>query len=117
MEKIKLILADEDKNILNEMKETFTNDYEILATTKNGEELIGLINNLKPDVVVMDIVLENCDGFKVLESVDTNKTNIVIQSSLSIDGFINKAVSLGAKYYCIKPFDIQTLKERLKDIV
>ena len=117
MEKIKLILADEDKNILNEMKETFTNDYEILATTKNGEELIGLINNLKPDVVVMDIVLENCDGFKVLESVDTNKTNIVIQSSLSIDGFINKAVSLGAKYYCIKPFNIQTLKERLKDIV
>ena len=118
MEKIKLILADEDKNVLNEMKDVFTNEgYEILGTTKNGEELIRMINTLSPDAVVMDIVLENCDGFKVLESVDVNKTNLVIQSSLSIDGFINKAISLGAKYYCIKPFDIQTLKDRIKDIV
>ena len=51
----------------------------------------------------MDIVLQKCDGFKVLESIDVNKTKILIQSSLSMDGFINKAISMGAKYYCIKP--------------
>jgi len=33
-----------------------------------------------------------------------------------MDGFINKAISLGAKYYCIKPFDITTLKERVIDL-
>ena len=118
MKKITLVLADEDQNILNEMVENFTEDkYEILATTSNGEELINLINANKPDVVVMDIVLQKCDGFKVLESVDKTNTSIVIQSSLSIDGFINKAISMGAKYYCIKPFDITTLKERITDIL
>ena len=117
MEKTTVILADEDKNFLNQMVKNFNDEYNILATTQDGEELINLINSLKPDVVVMDIVLQNCDGFKVLESVKDVNTNIVVQSSLSIDGFINKAISLGAKYYCIKPFDVNTLKERIDDIV
>ncbi len=118
MEKIKLIIADEDKNVIEEMVKNFTDEnFEIINTTTDGEELINMINGGNPDVVVMDIVLQKCDGFKVLEKVDTKKTNIVVQSSLSIDGFINKAISMGAKYYCIKPFDVTTLKERVMDIV
>ena len=117
MEKTTIILADEDKNFLNQMVKNFNEEYNILATTQDGEELIKLINSLKPNVVVMDIVLQNCDGFKVLESVKDLGVNVVVQSSLSIDGFINKAISLGAKYYCIKPFDVNTLKERIDDIV
>ena len=118
MKKTTLILADEDQNIMEEMSQVFANDnFEILSTTSSGEELIDLIKRHNPDVVVMDIVLENCDGFKVLESVKNLNTKIVVQSSLSIDGFINKAISLGAKYYCIKPFDVQTLKERINELV
>lgn len=119
MKKTTLIIADENENALNELKQHFTTDtYEVVATTTSGTVLIDLIKNLSPDVVLMDIVLQNCDGFKVLESMDKqSKTKVVIQSSLSIDGFINKAIGLGAKYYCIKPFDVQTLKERISDVV
>ncbi len=118
MSKTTIILADEDKNVLSQMTKHFDEEnYTILAQTQDGEELIKLIKNLKPDVVVMDVVLQKCDGFKVLESVKNVPTNIVVQSSLSIDGFINKAISLGAKYYCIKPFDTATLKERIEDIL
>lgn len=116
MSKIKLILADEDQNNLIQMKNNFEEEkYEILATTQDGEKLIELVNSLKPDMVIMDIVLEKCDGFKVLENI--KDTKVIVQSSLSIDGFINKAISLGANYYCIKPFDINTLKERIDDIL
>ena len=111
-----IILADEDKDIINKMKESLSNDFEIVATSNNGEELISFINSLSPDLVVMDIVLQSCDGFKVLENIKSQKTKVVIQSSLSMDGFINKAINLGAKYYCIKPFDIETLKERINDL-
>lgn len=118
MQKIKLILADEDQNKIDEMVKNFSDDtHEIISTTTNGEKLIQLIKDNNPDVVVMDIVLQQCDGFKVLESVKGTNANIIVQSSLSIDGFINKAISLGAKYYCIKPFDVQTLKDRINDIV
>ena len=118
MEKIKLILADEDKNALNDLSKNFQSDkYTVLATTSSGEELIQLIKTKQPDAVIMDIVLQHCDGFKVLEEVANLNSKIIIQSSLSIDGFINKAISLGASYYCIKPFDVETLKERLDDLL
>lgn len=118
MSKLTVIFADEDREVLKNLRENFEEEkYEIIATTSNGEELINLINKFNPDVVVTDIVLEQCDGFKVLEETRKTKTNIIIQSSLSIDGFINKSISLGAKYYCIKPFDVKTLKERIDDIV
>lgn len=119
MKKITIVLADEDKNFLEEMVKNFTEEkYEILATTTEGNKLIELVKQYSPDVVIMDIVLQKCDGFKVLESLPKNiNTKVIVQSSLSIDGFINKAISLGAKYYCIKPFDIQTLKDRIADIM
>ncbi len=117
MEKIKIILADQEDDVLDKLKEGLTNDkYDILSSTKNGEELIDMVQNLKPDIVVMDVVLEKCDGFKVLEQIG-KKTKVVIHSSLSMDGFINKAIQLGASYYCIKPFDVSVLEERIADIL
>lgn len=117
MSKTKLILADEDKDLMEEMKKIFTDEkYEVVATTSNGSELINLINVHNPDLVIMDIVLQQSDGFKVLEQIN-GKVKVVVQSSLSIDGFINKAINMGAKYYCIKPFDVKTLKERVEDIL
>ncbi len=118
MEKIKLILADEDKDNLLELSKNFAEEkYKIVATTCDGEELIQLIKTCNADVVITDIVLKKCDGFKVLESVAGTTAKVIVQSSLSIDGFINKAISLGATYYCIKPFDVNTLKERIDDIL
>ena len=79
MSKTTIILADEDKNVLSQMTKHFDEEnYTILAQTQDGEELIKLIKNLKPDVVVMDVVLQKCDGFKVLESVKDVPTNIVV---------------------------------------
>lgn len=117
MKNLKILFADEDKNTLNEYTQLFAQDYEIIGSTNDGFQAINLIKNSCPDIVIMDIVLQNCDGFKVLENIDTTKTKVVIHSSLSMDGFINKAISMGAKYYCIKPFDLQTLKDRVMDIV
>ena len=118
MEKTTIILADENEKILNELSDFFTNEnFEVVAKTNSGIDLINLIKQKNPKVVVMDIVLQGCDGFKVIESVKDVKTDIVIHSSLSLNGFINKAVEMGAKYYCIKPFDYATLSERINDIL
>lgn len=118
MKRTTLLLADENQNVLDEMVKSFTDEkFEIIGTTKSGEELINLIHEKTPEIVIMDIVLQNCDGFKVLEKVNTNETKVIVHSSLSMDGFINKAISMGAKYYCIKPFNMETLKERIEDII
>lgn len=118
MNKLKVVLADEDKQLIDCLDKNFKNiGYDVVATTNNGEELIELVNKFKPDLVITDIVLQGADGFKLLEKADLSKTKVIIQSSLSIDGFINKAISMGASYYCIKPFDFETLKDRIEDII
>ena len=64
MKRTTLLLADENQNVLDEMVKSFTDEkFEIVGTTKSGEELIKLVNEKTPEVVIMDIVLQNCDGF------------------------------------------------------
>lgn len=117
MKNLKLVLADEDQNTIENLTKIFTDDnFDVVASTDNGDDLINLIQTQNPDFVIMDIVLKNCDGFKVLEEIGKTGTNIIVHSSLSMDGFINKAISMGAKYYCIKPFDLLTLKERILEL-
>jgi len=118
MKKITVVLADEDQSYLNVLVRNFTDDkFEVIASTSSGEELSNLITQNNPDIAIFDVVLKDCDGFKVLEKIKNSTTKAIIHSSLSMDGFINKAVQLGAKYYCIKPFDVQTLKERAEDVL
>lgn len=114
MKNLKLVLADEDQSVIDNLTKLFTDEnMEVIATTNDGNSLINIIKNNNPDFVITDIVLQNCDGFSVLEQVSGCNSKIIIHSSLSMDGFINKAIALGAKYYCIKPFDLNTLKERI----
>ena len=89
MKKTTLIIADENQNFLDEMVKNFTDDkFEVLATTTNGDELVKLVNDLRPSMVIMDVVLQQSDGFKVMEEIGKNtETSFVIQSSLSLDGF------------------------------
>lgn len=118
MQKITTILADEDQQVLENLKAKLeANNFTVVATTNSGDELTKLIASNKPDVVIMDIVLQGMDGFKVLENVKGTNSKIIIQSALSMDGFINKAITLGASYYCIKPFDVETLIDRVNDVL
>ena len=58
MNKISVILADEDQRVLNTLKESFTDDkYEVIATTTSGNELINLVKQHNPDIAIFDIVL------------------------------------------------------------
>ena len=75
MKKLSIILADEDQAVLNDLVKNFTEEnFEIITTTSSGEDLITLVNKNNPDFVVMDIVLKQCDGFKVLENIKNTST-------------------------------------------
>lgn len=117
---ITLIMADEDKSVIDAFVKKIPNEkFNMIATTSNGAELINLIRELKPDVVITDLILPELDGFAVMEKLkDENiNTNIIVHTGLSLNGFVNKAINLGAKYYAIKPFNPQILLERIEEIV
>ena len=117
---INIIMADENKETIDEFLKNVPNDkFNIVAVANDGASLFELIKQHRPDIVVMDLVLPQLDGFAVMKKLNDENinTNIIVHTSLSLNGFVNKAMQLGAKYYAIKPFSVQILFERIEDII
>lgn len=116
---INIIMADENKESINEFIKNLPGEkFNVVATATDGVKLFELIKEYRPDVVIMDLVLPQLDGFAVMEKLNSEniKTNIIVHTGLSLNGFVNKAMNLGAKYYAIKPFSPHILLERVEEI-
>lgn len=115
-----ILIADDEQETRNQLEKYFKCDpsFKLLACTKNGNETVEKIVNLQPDVVVLDIVLSEVDGFGVMKQVADNnvQTKFFILSSLSSNAFIQKAMQMGAEYYMLKPAEPNLVASRILDM-
>lgn len=118
--KIKVLIVDESIESANLIKTDLqTNDnLNIVGVCANMEEAIYLMKANKPDVLIMDLVLKGKDGFELLEEIRTRELNvkIIVLSALSHQGFIQKAMNLGANYFMVKPYNTDVLIKRIFDV-
>lgn len=121
--KICLFIADNADDNREEFISHFQTleKYDIVGQAKDGNETFKFISQNAVDVLIMDIVLSGIDGFEFLEKARKELGNkmpkIIITSSLSHNGFIEKALSLGVSYFMIKPIQMPILEERINDIL
>lgn len=118
---INLLIAnenEEDANLISE-KLTKENNLATIDKTSSGLKAIELVKSKNYDLVILDLVLAEVDGFEVIEEIkNLNKnTKIIVLSALSSDTFIKKAMSLGVDYYMLKPANLDVLSKRVKDLV
>lgn len=118
----KIILVDNNEQMRENIKKQLTNDkILVVADFNDAVSAINYIKENEVDVIVTDIVLPNIDGYEFLEAINklglVNKPKILVLSALSNDNFINKALSLGADYYMVKPCDVAVLTGRILDVV
>lgn len=115
--KIKVYLVDNSSEFRNQIKSYLDDKYEVVGENENGEVALGEVEKLSPQLIITDIVLGGIDGFMLLEKL-TNVTSAktIVISSLTHDGFVSKALSLGASYYMIKPINKEVLNERINEI-
>ena len=120
MEKYKILVADEDTDSLNEIKEYLnsTRAFQV-STAQNGNNVLKMIDNIEPNAIILDLVLSGTDGFTILEELHKRETKpkILIYSALSSSTFVQKALMLGADYYLLKPSNPKTIEERLEEIL
>jgi two-component system, response regulator, stage 0 sporulation protein A len=93
-------------------------DFKVVGVARDGIQAIEMIKTLTPDMVILDIIMPNLDGIGVLENFTTIKEKplFIVLSGIGQDVFIQKSMSLGAQYYIIKPFDVDILVLRIKQI-
>ena len=121
-EKISVLIADDNVEFVDLLKEYMEqyDDLDVVGTAKDGLMAIEMIKSINPDVVVLDVIMPNIDGIGVLEKLETHKMDqkpiFIMLSAIGQDMFIQKAVSLGAEYYIIKPFDVEVLVTRIRQL-
>ena len=93
---------------------------QVLGMAKDGNEAIDIINDTNPDVVLLDVIMPHLDGLGVLEKINSMKKEkrpmCIMLSAVGQDKITQKAIGLGADYYVVKPFDIELLMKRIREI-
>jgi len=120
MEKLNIAIADDNALMVQLLDQIVSSDEELRVVGKagNGEELIEIIREKKPDVVLMDIIMPKLDGLAVLDRVnhepDIKKPAFIVISAVGQEKTTEDAFDLGADYYILKPFDRETVLKRIK---
>ena len=121
--KINVIIADDNKEFSNILNDYLSDQKDIVVTgiANNGVEVLKLIEEKKPDLVILDMIMPILDGLGVLERLNTMNLDpmphIIVSSAVGHDKITKRALSLGADYYVIKPFNMDVLVERIRDII
>ncbi|WP_026475885.1 sporulation transcription factor Spo0A [Alkaliphilus transvaalensis] len=119
-EKINVLIADDNEDFCDILSEYLERqqDIEVVGVAKDGVEAVEMIAKRTPDVVVLDIIMPHLDGLGVLEKLNAINLEkfpkIIILSAVGQDKITQRAISLGADYYVIKPFDFEVFIERIR---
>ncbi len=117
--KIKLLLVDNNNDLLSQMSTFFNNkeDVEVLGKANSGIDAADKIKELLPDVVIMDIVIPGLDGIGLLKKINTLPSSkrpvVIILTGAKKENVTNLCMDLGADYFMIKPCEFETIYERM----
>ncbi|MBL5981083.1 Fis family transcriptional regulator [Petrotoga sp. 8T1HF07.NaAc.6.1] len=116
MKDLKVLVAEDEYLILMGLKSNLENlGYKVVGEATNGEELIKLALEKKPDMIIADINLPVMDGLEALRRI-SEKVFIptLIVSGYDDEELIDKAKNLGVLGYLIKPIDESDLKAEIE---
>jgi two-component system response regulator (stage 0 sporulation protein A) len=119
---ITVLIVDDSQKLCALMSEYFETieDINVVGVAHNGLEAIEEIKSKEPDVVLLDVVMPVLDGLGVLERInemeDIKMPMIIMLSAVGEEKITKNTINLGAEYYIMKPFDLDTLSKRIRQI-
>ncbi len=92
--------------------------FQVVGTANDGDQALRRIVELKPQILVLDLMLAKRDGISILKSLanDHHKPAVLVTSGFITEYVAAAAANLGARYLMLKPCDMEALVERLEEI-
>ena len=114
----KVLIVDDDKNICDLLRLYLEKEGYSVILSHDGEEAVVKFNALKPDIVLLDVMLPGLDGWQVCREI-WKKSNIPILMITAKSDTFDKVLGLelGADDYIVKPFDSKEVIARIKAVV
>lgn len=115
-EKIKVLLVEDETTLAMIIKDTLEEGDFIIRTAADGEEGLRLFFDIRPDVLVADVMMPHMDGFEMVRRIrQTDKqTPVLFLTARSAINDVVEGFELGANDYLKKPFGMQELIIRIK---
>ncbi|NMR33039.1 response regulator [Chryseobacterium aquaticum] len=116
----KILIADDEHKILMSLEYSFRkNGYEVFIA-RDGTEVLEFLKTIIPDVILLDIMMPNLDGYSTLEEIKKNenlkKTKVLFLSAKNNPKDIEKGLSMGADAYVTKPYSIKKLMQQIEEM-
>lgn len=119
---LKLVVADDNREF-NALLTTYLSmqpDFEIVGNAYNGKEVLDLFQDNHVDVLILDIIMPYLDGIGVLEALAEmdleHRPHVIMLTAFGHEGITRRAMELGAAYYILKPFDMEILPDRIRQL-
>lgn len=114
-----IMFADDDADLLHLAKKRLTKEGFDVKLCPNGENIVPMAASEKPDVILLDLKMDNTDGRDIYLSLKTDKrtTDIPVIFISSNNDLENIARLYGADDFIHKPFSIHSIKEKIENML
>lgn len=119
MEKIKVLLVEDEQTLAMIIKDTLDGQGFNIQTAADGEAGLRLFFDLRPDVLVADVMMPRMDGFEMVRRIrqTDRRTPVLFLTARSAVNDVVEGFELGGNDYLKKPFGMQELMVRIKALV
>ncbi len=109
----KILIVDDEPNIVMTLEYAFKKqDFEVFIA-RDGNEALSIMENNVPDIVLLDIMMPNVDGYQTLEYIKSShilkNTKVAFLTAKTKVSDIEKGLKLGADKYLTKPFSVKKI--------
>ena len=116
----KVMICDDAAFMRMMIKDILTkNGYNIAGEAENGAKAVEKYNELKPDLVLMDITMPEMDGIQALKKIKESDPNamVIMCSAMGQQAMVIESIQSGAKDFIVKPFQADRVLEAIKKAV
>lgn len=120
--RIQVLIADDNREFCEMLQQCIDaeEDLELVGVVHNGLDVLELIADHPPDIVILDIIMPHLDGIGVLErlsSMDIEpRPKVIMLTAFGQEKITQRVVELGADYYVLKPFNLDVLVNRIRQL-
>ena len=102
----KILIAEDEAIIRLDLKESLEAEgYEVVGETGRGDEVIGLVRSLEPDLVILDIKMPGMTGIQAAEIItEEGLAAVILLTAFSQQELVQQASNAGVLAYLVKPF-------------
>ncbi|MES2477807.1 MAG: response regulator [Bacteroidota bacterium] len=117
----KILVVDDDPYILMSLEFLMKkNGYQVMIA-RNGTEALEAINTVKPNLILLDIMMPDVDGYSICKHVKSKKDlkdiHVVFLSAKTKETDVQKGLDLGASMYITKPFSTRDLMKKVNELM